>query len=131
MIRELIYFLAQQSASPAPAPAAPASAPSGATGQGDLMSNLTLPLMMVAIFAAMWFLMIRPQRKEEKRKKEMLSSLKKGDSVVTTSGIIGTVANVKDDTVLLKVGDNTKMEFVKSAITALRSGGRSESSSKD
>ena len=131
MIRELIYFHAQQSASPAPAPAAPASAPSGATGQGDLMSNLTLPLMMVAIFAAMWFLMIRPQRKEEKRKKEMLSSLKKGDSVVTTSGIIGTVANVKDDTVLLKVGDNTKMEFVKSAITALRSGGRSESSSKD
>ncbi|MCB1310152.1 MAG: preprotein translocase subunit YajC, partial [Leptospiraceae bacterium] len=47
----------------------------------------------------MYFFVIRPQRKEEKRKKEMLSSLKKGDRIVTTSGILGTVASVKDETV--------------------------------
>jgi len=64
----------------------------------------------------MYFLVIRPQRKEEKQKKEMLSTLQKGDTVVTVSGIIGTVATIKDETVILKVGDGTRMEFLRSAV---------------
>ncbi len=113
-----IQYLAQQTAAPS---SPPAGAPEKPAQEGP--SQYLFPVMIVAMFAAMWFLMIRPQRKEEKRKKEMLSALKKGDSVVTSSGIIGTVANLKDDTVTLKVGDGTKIDFVRSAVSSVRSAG--------
>ncbi len=113
-----LAFLAQQTATTQVPGTTPEDKPASALG------SFTPLLMMVVVFGAMWFLMIRPQRKEEKRKKEMLSALKKGDNVVTTSGIIGNVANVKDDTVVLKVGDGTKMEFLRSAIASVRLPGK-------
>ncbi len=110
----LIQYIAQQQATP---PSAPVEAkPSGA----GAFETLILPFVMAGLFVFMWFTMIRPQRKEEKRKKEMFSSLSKGDSVVTTSGIIGTIATVKEDTVILKVGDGTRMEFLTSAIHTVK-----------
>ncbi len=77
-------------------------------------------LLPIAIFAFMWLFVIRPQRKEEKKKKEMMGQLKKGDEVVTTGGMIGTVATIKDDTVVLNVGDKTRLEFLKSHIASVR-----------
>jgi preprotein translocase subunit YajC len=90
-------------------------APSGGGGGGGGMSLL---LMFVLIFGVMYFFMIRPQQKREKQRQKMISELKKGDKVVTSSGIFGTVWGLKDNVVVLKVDDDVKMEFLKSAISA-------------
>lgn len=90
-------------------------APSGGGGGGGGMSLL---LMFVLIFGVMYFFMIRPQQKREKQRQHMISELKKGDRVVTSSGIFGTVWGLKDNVVVLKVDDDVKMEFLKSAISA-------------
>jgi preprotein translocase subunit YajC len=77
-----------------------------------------LPIMIV-MFAVMYFLMIRPQQKKQKKITEMLNAMKKGDRVLTTGGIIGVISSIKDDIVILKVAENTKMEFKKSAISSV------------
>ncbi len=74
---------------------------------------------MFAIIAfIVYFLMIRPQGKEKKRRQEMLGMLKKNDRVITIGGIVGTVTTVRDDEVTLKVDEssNTKITFSRSAI---------------
>jgi preprotein translocase subunit YajC len=87
------------------------AAPAG--DAGSLMSMLPMFVVMIAV---MYFLMIRPQQKKEKQKAEMLNSLSKGDSVVTIGGICGTVVGISDNHVVVKVDDNTKIEFLKSSI---------------
>jgi preprotein translocase subunit YajC len=115
---EFFEFLAQQSAAP---PQPPAAAPAGAApAPGGLGGQLYIFGLPLAIFLFMWFFVIRPQRKEEKKKKEMLTQIKKGDEVVTTGGMLGTVANVKDETIVLNVGDKTRLEFLKSHIASVR-----------
>ena len=85
------------------------------------MSALGLqPLLLLAFFAAMYFLMIAPQQKKQKKWQEMLGQLKNGDRVTTNGGIRGVIISVKDDVVQLRVPpDNIKLEFVKSAIAAV------------
>ncbi len=72
--------------------------------------------MLVMFFAIMYFLIIRPQQKRERQRREMLESLSKGDEVVTTGGICGTLVGLNESHVVLRVDDNTKIEFVRSAI---------------
>ncbi|MBI2434866.1 MAG: preprotein translocase subunit YajC [Candidatus Hydrogenedentes bacterium] len=72
--------------------------------------------MLVAFFAIMYFLMIRPQQKRERERREMLSSITKGDRVVTNGGICGDVVGLTDTNVVLRVDENCKIEFVRSAI---------------
>ena len=72
--------------------------------------------MIIAFFAIMYFLMIRPQQKRERERREMLSALNKGDNVVTTGGICGSVVGLSEDRVVLRVDDNVTMEFVRGAI---------------
>ncbi len=122
---KLLQFLAQMDSS-IPAPAAPAAG--GSAASGDLYSSLYMPVMLGLMFAFMWFFVIRPQKKEEKRKREMLNALKKGDAVITSSGILGTVASIKEDTVIIKVGDGTRMEFLRSAIATVRNAASSDKS---
>ena len=69
-------------------------------------STLSFILMMVAMVAVFYFLIIRPQRKKDKAVKDMLSALKVGDRICTIGGIDGTVAALKDDTVTLTVGSS-------------------------
>ncbi len=105
-IETLIY------AQEAGAPAAPAATPPPGGG-------LTSMLPFIAImFAVMYFMMIRPNQKREKERRLMLESVAKGDAVVTSGGICGTVVGVSDKTVVLKVSDDpvTKIEFVRGAI---------------
>lgn len=71
---------------------------------------------MILIFGAMYFLLIAPQRKKQKKHQQMISELKSGADVVTTGGIYGTITNVKDDRFVLKVSDTTKIEVSKSAV---------------
>ena len=85
----------------------------GGSGGGSMTTTFITFGLVIAIF---YFLIIRPQNKKQKQTKNMLAALKKGDKVQSIGGIRGVVQNVGDDTVVVKVDDNTKMEFVKSAI---------------
>ena len=87
--------------------------------QGD---PFTFLLPMILIFAAFYFIMILPARRREKQQRESLfSSLKKNDEVLTSAGIIGTVANIKDDEVTLKVDEsaNVRLRVLKSTIVRI------------
>ncbi len=117
---EIENYLAQQVAQPDE----PAQ-PSGETSSPFDPLGL---IMIGGLIAFMYFFMIRPQRRSEKQKKEMLTTLKRGDTVVTSSGIIGSVASIKEESVLLKVGDSTRIEFLKTAISHLRTSSSSDSS---
>ena len=78
------------------------------------------PLLLVVFFVLMYFLMIAPNQKKQKKWQEMLSQLKNGDRVTTNGGIRGIIISVKDDVVQLRVPpDNIKLEFVKSSIAAV------------
>ncbi len=78
---------------------------------------LTLVLPMVLMFAVFYFLLIRPQRKKDKKVKDMLSALKVGDRISTIGGIFGTITAIKDDTIELTVGkDNVKLIMARWAI---------------
>lgn len=63
-------------------------------------------LPMILLFVFMYFIMIRPQQKEEKKKAQMLSELVVGDIVLTTSGFYGTIIDIQDDTVIVEFGNN-------------------------
>ena len=72
---------------------------------------------MILIFVVFYFLLIRPQKKKDKKVKEMLAALKNGDRVCTIGGIYGTITSIKDDTIELSVGrDNVKLVFARWAI---------------
>ena len=90
-----------------------AQSPTPAPAGGGL--GFFVPLIF--IFIIMYFVMIRPQKKRQDEQKRLISSLKTGDQVVTSSGIHGLISNVKETTVMLKVADNVKIEVEKSAVT--------------
>ncbi len=86
---------------------------------GSLGSSAQLLLPLV-FFALLYFLMIAPNQRKQKKWQEMLSQLKNGDRVTTNGGIRGIIVSVKDDVVQLRIApDNIKLEFVKSAIAAV------------
>src|SRR5215471_19132998 len=77
-------------------------------------------LMMVAIFAIFYFLLIMPQQRRQKKWQAMLAQIKPGDKVVTSGGITGAIMSVKDDAVVLRVPpDNLKIEVARSSIVTL------------
>jgi preprotein translocase subunit YajC len=73
----------------------------------------------VLMFAVFYFLLIRPQQKKQKQRSSMLNQLKKGDKISTIGGLHGTVVELSDDTVVLRVNDTTKMTFERSAINTI------------
>ena len=90
-------------------------APSGAEGApGGSPMDLFLPLGLTV--AIVYFLMLRPQQKRAESHKQMVEGLKKGDHVLTNSGIYGRVLEVDKKTVTLDVGNNVKLRFAKSAV---------------
>lgn len=74
---------------------------------------------MAVIIGIFYFLVIAPANKQRKRTEAMLKALKKGDQVVTTGGIYGTVQSVDADTVILKIADNVKIKIAKSSVAGL------------
>jgi preprotein translocase subunit YajC len=73
--------------------------------------------MMVVMFAIIYFLMIRPEQKKQKSRQQMINNVKKGDKIVTIGGIYGTVGNVKDGVIMIKIAENTVVELRKGAIS--------------
>ena len=80
-------------------------------------ATLVFTIQMVAIFAIFYFLLIRPQRKEQQRHQAMVSALKKGDEVVTAGGIIGTVVFAEQDRVTIKTAESTRLVVEKARIS--------------
>ncbi|MFL2859368.1 MAG: preprotein translocase subunit YajC [Pontiellaceae bacterium] len=74
---------------------------------------------MILLFAIMYVLLIRPQKRREKERKNMLSEVKTADKVLMTSGIIGYVTNVKENTIIIRIADNTKIEAVRASISKI------------
>lgn len=74
---------------------------------------------MLFLFGFLWFVMIRPQQKAQKKHKDLLENLKVNDKVMTAGGMYGIVTKIADDRVTLKIADNVKVEFSKVAVREL------------
>lgn len=97
-------FLAQDAAAAAPA---------------GIESYLVTYGPLVLMFVVLYFLLIRPQQRRQKTRNMMLGNLKKGDKVVTIGGLHGTILEMNDDTVILRVNDVTKLTFDRSAVNTV------------
>lgn len=98
-----------------------AAAPAGA-GPANI-------IMIVAMFAIFYFLLIRPQQKKAKQHKEMIDSLKKGMRVITSGGIFGTIVSLDDNSVGLEIAEKVKIKVIRGNIAALHS--KDENANKD
>jgi preprotein translocase subunit YajC len=100
-------------AADAPKGAAPGGGADG--GAGGILSFMA-PLFLIAVI--FYFLLVRPQKREREKQDQLLKGLKKNDRVVTIGGVVGTIVNIEPDSkvVTLKVDDNTRMVFLRSAI---------------
>ena len=85
-------------------------------GTAALLANV---LPIVAIGLVFYFIVIAPANKQRKKTQEMLSSLKKGDRVLTTGGIYGTIQGVEAEVVYLKIAENVKVKVARSAISGV------------
>jgi preprotein translocase subunit YajC len=90
-----------------------------AAGGSGGPSQLPLLFVILATFAIFYFILIRPQQKKQKAVQKMIEALKKGDRVMTNGGIFGTVAGFKDNIVILKIDENTKIEVIKNAVASV------------
>jgi preprotein translocase subunit YajC len=110
-------LLLQAQAGPPPAPgAAPGAGPASPFGQlcGAQGGGMFVPMIM--IFVVFYFMLIRPQQKKQRELQDWLKSLKKGDEVVTTGGIIGRISGITDEVVTLEVQEKVRMKFLRTHI---------------
>ncbi|OAT85740.1 preprotein translocase subunit YajC [Desulfotomaculum copahuensis] len=77
-------------------------------------------LYVVALFALLYFLMIRPQQQRQKKHQQMLRDVKVNDSIVTAGGIYATVVKIKEDSLIVRVADGVRIEILKNAIAQVR-----------
>ena len=75
--------------------------------------------VIIATFDIFYFILIRPQQKKQKALQKTVEALKKGDRVMTSGGIFGTVSGFKDNVVILKIADDVKIELLKTAVTSV------------
>ena len=87
----------------------------GAAG-GGMMSTVIMFTMIGAIF---YLMIYRPQKKRQKERESLLGKMEKGDKVITSSGIHGTISQIDETTVLVQVSDNTKLRFEKASVTTV------------
>ncbi len=98
------------------------SFPPGGGGGAGSGAFLTQIVFFAAIFAIFYFLLIRPQQRQRREREQLLAALKKGDRVVTSSGLHGTVTGLTEQTVTLRVADQVKLEFDRSAVARIVEG---------
>ena len=99
-------------------------APEGGTSGGG--PGWTQFIIFIPIIAIFYFLIIRPQNKKQKETQKMLSALKKGDRIVTIGGVHGTIQSIKDQSIIVKVDENTKIEFSRSAVSSVETAARED-----
>jgi preprotein translocase subunit YajC len=86
--------------------------------QGGASSFLSF-LPLVLIFIVFWFMIIRPQKKQQDQRKAMIAAVKRGDRILTSGGLFATVKDVKQDLVVATIAENVKVEIAKSAINGV------------
>ena len=91
----------------------------------DTSAGLLSLIPFVFIFIVFYFLLILPQQRRQKKQRELLDGLKKGDKVITSSGIWGTVTNLDKETVTLQIADNTKIRLQRDHISTIRTSSES------
>lgn len=91
--------------------------PSGGAQSGPSLLVSFVPILL--IFVIFYLLLILPQQKKQKQHQNMLNALTKGDRIVTTGGMYGTVADVKENMIVLKISEDVKVELVKNAVAAV------------
>ncbi len=79
-------------------------------------SAWTMPLMMVLIFVVFWFFMIRPQQKKQKKLEEARQNMGKGDKVITSGGIYGTIRGVKDDSFIVEIANDVRIQIARGSV---------------
>jgi preprotein translocase subunit YajC len=89
------------------------ASPPGGSGSSAVVTQV---IFFAAIFAIFYFLLIRPQQRQKADRQRMIEAVKRGDRVVTTSGLHGTVTGLNEHTVVLRVADQVKLEFDRTAI---------------
>jgi preprotein translocase subunit YajC len=131
----LATWLALQGGAQAPVTTgAPGAAPGNAPANPPASSGgspLNMLILMVLIGGVFYFLMIGPDRKARKKREAMLGAMKKGDRVMTSSGIYGSVAAIQEDVVTLQVADGVRMRFSRAAIQTILEDEAAETADKD
>lgn len=96
-----------------------------AIAAGQTMSTIIMVVIYALLFGGMWFFLMRPQKKEQKRVAAMIAALETGDCVLTTSGFYGIVIDIADDTVIVEFGNNKncRIPMEKSAISRVEKPG--------
>lgn len=89
-------------------------------GGGDLLSALALPLLLLLIF---YFLLIRPQQRRQKQHRQMVDGVKRGDTVVSSGGLIGKVTKVTENELHVEIADNVKVKILRGMVADVRSKG--------
>jgi preprotein translocase subunit YajC len=93
-----------------------AQAAAAPTGSQPIIMNIVFIGSMVVIF---WFLILRPQKKQQDQRKKMLEAIQRGDRVLTTGGLYGTVKDIKGEVMVIMIAENVKVEVAKGAIQAV------------
>jgi len=88
--------------------------------QSSAVNPIVQLLPLALIFVIFYFLLIRPQKQKEKEHQKMLEGINKNDEVVTSGGIHGTVVNVKEKTLTLRIDENVKMEIEKNSVAYIK-----------
>ena len=91
-----------------------------AGGASEGPAGLFSLMPFILIFVVFYFLLILPQQKKQKRQKEMLSKLKKGDRIITSSGMWGSITRLEKDTATVQIDDNTKVKIQREHVARLR-----------
>ena len=90
-----------------------------AGGGGQGVSQLPMLFIILATFAIFYFILIRPQQRKQKELQKTIAGLKKGDRIMTSGGIFGTVIGFKDNVLVLRVAKETEIEVLKSAVASV------------
>ncbi len=92
------------------------ASPNGAAPQAGGAGMLGMVGYMLIFFALFYFLMIRPQMRKEKERKKMIEEMKTGDRVIFCGGMLGTVTNIKEQVLVIKIADNVKVDVARGAV---------------
>ncbi len=118
-----IVILAQSAVDAAPAANAATEVPAASPATEDVpaspVGGISSMLIWVLLFAGLWFLLFMPQRKRQKALQKLQSELKSGDTVYTTSGIVGKIVSLDEKTVTLQVSEGTRIPFLRNAVVGL------------
>ena len=91
--------------------------PASTQSPGDMLSQTLF--MMAVLFGIFYFLLIRPQQKQQKKHKDRIEALKKGDKIIGAGGIFGTIIGINEEKAVIKIGENVKIEILKDSITTI------------